>query len=129
MAHAGKGRRLLGYKDLREKGISWSRQHIGNQIAAHLFSAPFNLGDSTVVFDVGIIDEHVDMRFNGLQPVYFGCPCVGWMKPVDKKIQAFVSTGTMIGTFEKKADAIAAILARAQAAASADGDKARRVPA
>ena len=37
--------RVLTHKDLRAKGLKYSRQHIGRRVAAKTFPAPFNLPD------------------------------------------------------------------------------------
>jgi hypothetical protein len=44
-ANKGKPLRVLTHKDLRSKGIGYSRQHIARRVAANTFPAPFNLPD------------------------------------------------------------------------------------
>jgi hypothetical protein len=44
-ANKSKPLRVLTHKDLRSKGIGYSRQHIARRVAANTFPAPFNLPD------------------------------------------------------------------------------------
>jgi predicted DNA-binding transcriptional regulator AlpA len=62
MVQAAKGRRLLGYKDLPAKGITWSRQWLSVQIAKGKFPKPIALGESTRAFLESEVDAFIEQR-------------------------------------------------------------------
>jgi predicted DNA-binding transcriptional regulator AlpA len=58
-----KGQRLLSYPQLKtEKGIGWSRQWLGVQIAAGNFPKPIALGAMTRGFVEAEVDDWIAAR-------------------------------------------------------------------
>jgi predicted DNA-binding transcriptional regulator AlpA len=58
----GANMRVLGYADLKEKGIRFSRQWVSKLIARGEFPAPIRLGQQTVAFIEAEIDEWLACR-------------------------------------------------------------------
>jgi prophage regulatory protein len=54
--------RVLSYGDLKTKGIKFSRQWIGQLVAAGKFPRPIRLGEATVGFVESEIDEWIAGR-------------------------------------------------------------------
>jgi predicted DNA-binding transcriptional regulator AlpA len=54
--------RVLGYGDLKEKGIRFSRQWIAKLVARGEFPAPIKLGEQSVAFVEPEIDEWLACR-------------------------------------------------------------------
>jgi prophage regulatory protein len=59
---AGGNMRVLGYADLRQKGIRFSRQWIGVLVDRGEFPPPINLGEQSVAFIESEIDEWLACR-------------------------------------------------------------------
>jgi prophage regulatory protein len=53
---------LLAYKDLKAKGIKWSRQHVDRLVKAGLFPPPFYLGANTKTWTEKEIDQYITDR-------------------------------------------------------------------
>jgi prophage regulatory protein len=51
--------RVLTLRDLRAKGIPWSRVHIGRLIKLGEFPAPFRLGKMTICWREDVIDAWI----------------------------------------------------------------------
>jgi predicted DNA-binding transcriptional regulator AlpA len=54
--------RVLGYGDLKQKGIRFSRQWIAKLVARGEFPAPIKLGEQSVAFVESEIDEWLVRR-------------------------------------------------------------------
>jgi prophage regulatory protein len=54
--------RVLSYGDLKTKGIRWSRQWIAQLIAAGKFPRPIQLGEASVGFIEGEVDDWIASR-------------------------------------------------------------------
>lgn len=52
--------RLLGWTDLKDRGISWSRQHINRKIRQGEFPPPIKLGAQTNAWEEEIIDRFLE---------------------------------------------------------------------
>jgi prophage regulatory protein len=62
-AAQGSGQKLLSYRQLKEmKGIVWSRQWLGVQIAAGNFPKPISLGSMTRGFIESEVDSWIAAR-------------------------------------------------------------------
>jgi prophage regulatory protein len=56
------GRRLLDYQALRERGIPWSRIHIGRLEAAGKFPLHIDLGENSIAWFEDEIDDHLEKK-------------------------------------------------------------------
>jgi predicted DNA-binding transcriptional regulator AlpA len=54
--------RVLGYGDLKEKGIRFSRQWIAKLVARGEFPAPIKLGEQSVAFVEAEVDDWLARR-------------------------------------------------------------------
>jgi prophage regulatory protein len=54
--------RVLGYGDLKQKGIRFSRQWIAKLVARGEFPAPIKLGEQSVAFVESEVDEWLTRR-------------------------------------------------------------------
>jgi prophage regulatory protein len=54
--------RLLGYRDLKSKGIPWSRMHVNRLIKQGKFPKPFKLGTGTNSWTEEEIDRFIETR-------------------------------------------------------------------
>jgi prophage regulatory protein len=54
--------RMLGYEDLRNRGIKYSRQHIHRLIKRDLFPRPVKLGGGTNAWPENEIDQYIEDR-------------------------------------------------------------------
>jgi prophage regulatory protein len=52
--------KVLVFRDLRDRGIPWSRQHIHRLVKAGKFPAPFKLGENTNAWFENVIDQHLE---------------------------------------------------------------------
>jgi prophage regulatory protein len=56
------GRRLLTYHDLRERGIPWTRLHVGRLEAAGKFPLHIDVGDNSIAWFEDEIDDFFDAK-------------------------------------------------------------------
>jgi len=56
------GRRLLTYQDLRERGIPWSRVHVGRLEAAGKFPQHIDLGANSIAWFEDEIDDLLEAK-------------------------------------------------------------------
>jgi len=56
------GRRLLTFSDLKDRGIPWSRIHIGRLEAARKFPLHIDLGENTVAWFEVEIDDFLEAK-------------------------------------------------------------------
>ena len=56
------GRRLLDYQALKERGIPWTRIHIGRLEAAGKFPLHIKLGENSIAWFEDEIDDHLEMK-------------------------------------------------------------------
>ena len=56
------GRRLLDYQALRERGIPWSRVHVGRLEAAGKFPQHIDLGENSVAWFEDEIDDFLEAK-------------------------------------------------------------------
>jgi prophage regulatory protein len=56
------GRRLLDYQALRERGIPWSRIHVGRLEAAGKFPLHIDLGENSIAWFEDEIDDHLEKK-------------------------------------------------------------------
>ena len=54
--------KVLETRDLRERGIHWTRQHIYRLVKEGRFPKPFKLGTKTNAWTVDQIDEYLKSR-------------------------------------------------------------------
>lgn len=59
--------KVLGYPDLKAKGIKFSRQHIHKLVRQKKFPKPFKLGDRTNVWADYIIDQYLEEKMEAAQ--------------------------------------------------------------
>jgi prophage regulatory protein len=51
--------KVLVFKDLQDKGIPFTRQHIHRLVKKNKFPAPFKVGEKTNAWDERVIDQHL----------------------------------------------------------------------
>jgi prophage regulatory protein len=56
------GRRLLDYQALRERGIRWSRVHVGRLEAAGKFPQHIDLGENSIAWFEDEIDDFLEVK-------------------------------------------------------------------
>jgi prophage regulatory protein len=54
--------KILSFRDLRDRGIPWTRQHVHRLVKTGNFPAPFKIGGKTNAWDEGEIDEYLKGR-------------------------------------------------------------------
>jgi prophage regulatory protein len=54
--------RMLGFSDLKERGIKFSRQHLHRLVAAGKFPRPVKLGENTNAWPERDIEEYFNSR-------------------------------------------------------------------
>lgn len=54
--------KFLGFNDLREKGIPWTRQHTHRLISAGKFPKPVKIGENTNAWPEPEIDQYLKDR-------------------------------------------------------------------
>ena len=56
------GRRLLTFADLKERGIPWSRVHVGRLEAAGKFPQHIDLGENSIAWFEDEIDDFLEAK-------------------------------------------------------------------
>jgi prophage regulatory protein len=56
------GRRLLDYRALKERGIPWTRVHIGRLEAAKKFPLHIDVGENSVAWFEDEIDDYLEIK-------------------------------------------------------------------
>ena len=56
------GRRVLTFVDLKERGIPWSRMHVGRLEAAGKFPMHIDLGENSIAWFEDEIDEFLEAK-------------------------------------------------------------------
>ena len=56
------GRRLLTFADLKERGIPWSRVHVGRLEAARKFPQHIDLGENSIAWFEDEIDDFLEAK-------------------------------------------------------------------
>ena len=56
------GRRLLTFADLKERGIPWSRVHVGRLEAAGKFPQHIDLGENSIAWFEDDIDDFLEAK-------------------------------------------------------------------
>jgi prophage regulatory protein len=56
------GRRLLDYQALRERGIPWTRVHLGRLEAAGKFPLHINVGDNSTAWFEDEVDDFLEAK-------------------------------------------------------------------
>jgi prophage regulatory protein len=54
--------KVLGYRDLRDHGIPWTRQHISKLVRLGRFPRPFKVGDKTNAWTSDEISNYLKDR-------------------------------------------------------------------
>jgi prophage regulatory protein len=52
--------KVLVFKDLKDRGIPFTRQHIHRLVKKKKFPAPFKVGEKTNAWFESVIDQHLD---------------------------------------------------------------------